>query len=165
VNPLIHLLDRCPDDEVAELLGVLADALEDDGDVRAAGFRLIGDRRPRHWTCHATEEWQWFNAAPRTGESSAWLIPPDTWGRLAPTITDTSAKAYPSRSAAFIALAEALVIGGPAVICRHGIDYAVLEGHEREPPYTFSLVAERQGRRYRICRLVLGGSVSIHPID
>jgi hypothetical protein len=107
VNPLIHLLDRCPDDEVADLLGVLADALEEAGDVRAAGFRRIGDRRPAMLIQPFSHtSWRWL--ASETGVADA----PDHVPQSVITALGShgNASTHPSRSAAFLALAAVLAV-------------------------------------------------------
>jgi hypothetical protein len=43
-------------------------------------------------------------------------------------------------------------------------EYEIVEGHEKPEPYAFSLIATRDGKRYRICRSFAGG-VIIDPID
>jgi hypothetical protein len=111
VAMLCRTLDTCDEGDVAHVLALLADALEEASDPRAAGLRRAA------WFCRSPESanggalWGWC----RKRRNRAYLphhlarrwfdrLPPQG----APGRTGTPAMWYPSRSVAFLALAEAL---------------------------------------------------------
>ncbi len=110
----IDLLCRVIDAGDDTALPALADALEDAGDERAAGLRVLGDRWPLEpWWNLAGAGWRWVGADPDDIQHVNWL-PYDVFLALPPGhrfpapdgVPGLGSMDYPSRSAAFLALAE-----------------------------------------------------------
>lgn len=112
IDALCAALDTCPDSEIADQLAILADALEDAGDGRVAGLRII-NAEPR------SEEWApdellygpgycWWSLRNGRSPGRATMI-----GRVFDRLPvvyqkNEDQRVYPTRSAAFLALAAAL---------------------------------------------------------
>lgn len=71
-------LDNKPNDFLTRL--VFADWLEERGDVRAAGYRLMGMRRIRPQVYHITNRWSWANI--ETGRSVGGTLKACWWRKL-----------------------------------------------------------------------------------
>lgn len=105
---LCAALDRGDDTALVPL----ADYLEEMGDTRAAGLRLVGDRRPAR---AGVLGWVWleYDGGSATVPASILLRMPEHDKVLTiwrSTIrSQIMQRGYPSRSVAFLALAEALV--------------------------------------------------------
>ena len=115
ITHLLAALDAGDD----SVLPILADALEEAGDPRAAGLRRVGDRRP--WALWDRWRWLWGAldaglGAPVTPESLAAVLEKPIWDRLQGDRPgpeqgwSDSARfvEYDTASAALLALAEAL---------------------------------------------------------
>lgn len=116
------------DDGDDACLPVLADLLEEAGDARAAGLRGIGNRRPERnsWIASITDLsgpltegpplWVWRRTRPkRPRADNPERLAPRLFGRLPAPARNYIAQVgsdhivpYPTRSAALLALAEAL---------------------------------------------------------
>lgn len=99
-------------------LPILADWLEEAGDARAAGMRLAGRHRPQllhpPFLRSASDLYCWLPPDERPDRNLLpCVLPAHVYARLMPPATSrlshrVLARAYPTRSAAFLALAEAL---------------------------------------------------------
>lgn len=93
------------------LLPQLADALEDAGDPRAAGVRLIGDRRPLFLDWALNDRWAWLEAGtPDSNGASRHRIASKTFALLPADGRGQKGRWRGIRSECFLALAQALTM-------------------------------------------------------
>jgi hypothetical protein len=110
ITALCHALDECPEDEVSLRLSVLADALEEAGDPLVESLRPASVYQPlrfRGWMWERCDE----DADP--DECLSHHIGADLFAVLAENapLAEGGYAYYPTRSAAYLALAEALAKG------------------------------------------------------
>ena len=103
----IALLSAAIDAGDESALTTLADLLEEAGDGRAAGLRMVGDRRPASAPegCTPSGNWWWEQ---RDRPSLPNHITPHESLRFSRRSTWAGDHCFTSRSAALLALAEAL---------------------------------------------------------
>lgn len=94
---LLAAIDAREDDDTA-LLGILADLLEDRGDPRAAGLRRLTGKAPNDGYC-------WYVVRPR----SYFGRNPCRHQVVSKTLPQGWTQRHPTRSAAYLAMAEALI--------------------------------------------------------
>jgi hypothetical protein len=122
LTPDVLSLLAAIDDDDDSALPILADALEEAGDVRAEGVRWVTDLDVEPTSVTPPQRWLWVRGDEQTvarcdtlvpvifdrltgGEER--LLPRGIIGGLAARLVPD--REYPSRSAAFMALAEALI--------------------------------------------------------
>ena len=111
IQGLCAALDTCPDAEVSDLLAILADALEDAGDGRAAGLRRIAVKRWRPLPQNAVpERWGWKSIkGARIPVIRPHHVRREIWVRLSGhSFGGMLYRWWDTRSAAYLALAAAL---------------------------------------------------------
>lgn len=112
ITALCLALDAADEADVAHLLAAMADAMEEAGDGRAAGLRdnLAWAPYPAYRPATAPDgAWHWHRGRMELRERGfVWHIPEHVFDRLPGVATGDVIWLSPTRSAAFLALAEAL---------------------------------------------------------
>jgi hypothetical protein len=130
---LLAALDASEGTDDALLLMAVADELEARGDPRAAGLRRSPEARPRrqdrseNWPVGIACVWGWgVNLHPGPPRYASGLVQPADQARLPPGVLPglPHLRGYPTRSAAYLGLAEAITPRGFA----EGV--MALDGHE-----------------------------------